>query len=60
MGLQGERWEVLVQVENFTDEEYYTDVQRFPNLHALDGGENINIGTMGQPRLVSATLSYRF
>ena len=60
VGLQGERWEVLVQVENFTDEEYYTDVQRFPNLHALDGGENINIGTMGQPRLVSATLNYRF
>ena len=60
VGLQGERWEVLLQVENFTDEEYYTDVQRFPNLHALDGGENINIGTMGQPRLVSATLNYRF
>ena len=33
LGLQGEQWEVLVQVENFTDEEYYTDVQRFPNLH---------------------------
>ena len=31
-----------------------------PNLHALDGGENINIGTMGQPRLVAASLSYRF
>lgn len=60
VGLQAERWEVLVQVENFTDEEYYTDVQRFPNLYALDGGENINIGTMGQPRLVSATLNYRF
>ncbi len=60
VGLQGERWEVIVQVENFTDEEYYTDVQRFPNLHALDGGENINIGTMGQPRLVSASLNYRF
>ena len=60
VGLQGERWEFLVQVENFTDEEYYTDVQRFPNLHALDGGENINIGTMGQPRLLSATLNYSF
>ena len=60
VGVQGDRWELLLQVENLTDEEYYTDVQRFPNLHALDGGENINIGTMGQPRLVAASLSYRF
>ena len=60
VGVQGERWELLLQVENLTDEEYYTDVNRFPNLHALDGGANINIGTMGQPRLVAASLSYRF
>ena len=60
VGVQGDRWEILLQVENLTDEEYYTDVQRFPNLHALDGGANINIGTMGQPRLVAASLSYRF
>ncbi len=61
LGLQGEQWEVLVQVENFTDEEYYTDVQRFPNLHdPVFGPPNINIGTMGQPRLVSASVNYRF
>ncbi len=60
VGLQGERWELLLQVENLADEEYYTDVQRFPNLHALDGGESINIGTMGQPRLVAATLNFMF
>ena len=60
IGVQGERWELLLQVENLTDEEYYTDVQRFPNLHLLDGGENINIGTMGQPRLVAASLSFMF
>ena len=60
VGVRGDRWELLLQVENLTDEEYYTDVQRFPNLHALDGGENINIGTMGQPRLVAASLSFNF
>ena len=60
VGVRGERWELLLQVENLTDEEYYTDVQRFPNLHALDGGDNINIGTMGQPRLVAASLSFNF
>lgn len=61
IGLQGERWELLLQVENLTDEEYYTDVQRFPNLHdPVFGVPNINIGTMGQPRLAAAVLSYRF
>ena len=60
VGLQGDQWELLLQIENFTDEKYYTDVNRFPNLHALDGGPNINIGTMGQPRLFAASLSYRF
>ncbi len=60
IGLQGDQWELLLQIENFTDEKYYTDVNRFPNLHALDGGPNINIGTMGQPRLFAASLSYRF
>jgi len=60
IGVQSESWEILLQVENLTDEEYYTDVQRFPNLHALDGGESINIGTMGQPRLFAASVSFMF
>ena len=61
IGVQGDRWELLLQVENLTDEEYYTDVNRFPNLHdPVFGPPNINIGTMGQPRLVAGSLSYRF
>lgn len=60
VGIQGEQWELVLQVENLTDKKYYTDVQRFPNLHLLDGGENINIGTMGQPRLIAASLSFNF
>ena len=61
IGVQGDRWELLLQVENLTDEEYYTDVNRFPNLHdPVFGPGNINIGTMGQPRLVAGSLSYRF
>lgn len=60
LGLQAERWEFLIQVENLADEEYFTDVNRLPNLHALDGGAEVNIGTLGQPRIVSATLNYMF
>ena len=59
-GLQAERWEFFIQVENLGDEEYFTDVNRLPNLHALDGGAEVNIGTLGQPRIVSATLNYMF
>ena len=60
LGLQGERWEALLQVENLTDKDYFTDVNRLPNLHALDGGAEVNIGTLGQPRIVSVTLNYMF
>jgi len=60
LGLRAERWEFLVQVENVTDEDYFTDVTRFPNLHAIDGGETINIGTLGQPRIITGSISYRF
>ena len=51
-------------MENLFDEEYYVDLQPFPNL-GLDGltGEgppNIIIGTWGQPRLVTGSVSYHF
>ena len=60
LGVAGKQWELVVGVENLFDEEYYHDVQRFPNFYMLDGGPNIIIGTLGQPRLLTATLSYRF
>ena len=58
----GETWELTLNVENLTDEDYYVDVQHFPNFFfgLGGGGDNIVIGTLGQPRLVSASLSYHF
>ena len=45
------------------DEDYYTDVQTFPDFFFLDGDadEIIVIGTLGQPPLmVTASFSYSF
>lgn len=60
LGVVWGQWELTLSGENLFDEEYYYDVQRFPNFFMLDGGENIVIGTLGQPRLIAATVSYRF
>ena len=60
IGFARESWELTLNLENLTDEAYYTDVQHFPNYYLLDGGDNIVIGTLGQPRLVTASLSYFF
>ncbi|MCY3621853.1 MAG: TonB-dependent receptor [Gammaproteobacteria bacterium] len=60
VGLARENWELMLNVENVADEVYYTDVQHFPNFYLLDGGDNVVIGTLGQPRLITASLSYFF
>ena len=60
VGLARENWELMLNVENVADEVYYTDVQHFPNFYLLDGGDNVVIGTLGQPRLITASLSYSF
>lgn len=63
-GFSNERWELMLQVENLFDEEYYVDLQPFPNLGfgGLTGTEpeNIVIGTWGQPQLITASVSYFF
>ncbi|MCS5543877.1 MAG: TonB-dependent receptor [SAR86 cluster bacterium] len=62
IGLEKDNWELRLNVENITDEDYYVDVQYLSNLHAIDdnGSGNIIIGTLGQPQLVSASISYYF
>ena len=60
VGFAKEGWELMLNVENLTDEAYYTDVQHFPNYYLLDGGDNIVIGTLGQPQLLTASFSYFF
>ena len=62
VGVASENWELMLNVENLTDEDYYTDVQTFPDFFLLDGDADgiIVIGTLGQPRLVTASFSYSF
>ena len=60
LGFARENWELTLNIENLTDEAYYTDVQHFPNYYLLDGGDNVVIGTLGQPRLFTASLGYFF
>lgn len=64
LGFLWENMELVLHVENLTDEGYYNDVQHFFNGHDLIGllGEpgNIVIGTLGQPRLTTVSLSYHF
>ena len=61
IGMATERWELMFNAENLFDEEYYTDVQHFPNFYVLDAPPDpIVIGTLGQPRLFTASLSVFF
>ena len=60
VGVLTDRWEATLAVKNLFDDDHYVDLQRFPNLYTLDGGENILIGTRGQPRLVTASITFNF
>ena len=61
-GWSKDNWELMFNIENITDEAYYVDVQYLSNLYTLDdnGSGNVIIGTLGQPRLYSASLTYYF
>ena len=64
IGMTSANWEFMVNVDNITDEEYYTDLQPFPNLGfdglTGEGPDGIIIGTHGHPRLVTASVTYSF
>jgi iron complex outermembrane receptor protein len=62
VGIAGDNWELALNVENLLDEDYYTDVQTFPDFFFLEGDadEIIVIGTLGQPQLITASFSYSF
>ena len=64
LGFLWEKMELMLHVENLLDEKYYNDVQHFFNGRDLFGtyGEpgSIVIGTLGQPRLATVSLSYYF
>jgi outer membrane receptor protein involved in Fe transport len=56
-------WQFGVHVENVFDEEYYIDVQEFPNFAGtaqVGAPGAIIIGTLEQPRRIVATAQFRF
>ena len=62
-GVEWNNWEFGIHVENLFDEDYYIDVQEFPNFagSALPTGQGaIIIGTLEQPRRVVGSVQYHF
>ena len=62
-GVEWNNWKFGIHVENLFDEDYYIDVQEFPNYAgtALPGAPtNIIIGTLEQPRRVVGSVQYNF
>ena len=51
-----------MSVKRDINEEYYTDLENFPNFvqGIVDDAPGIIIGTHGHPRIFSASLSYNF
>ena len=63
VGVDWQNWEFGIHVENLFDEDYYIDVQEFPNFagSALAGSPGaIIIGTLEQPRRIVGSVQYRF
>tara|TARA_B100001173_G_scaffold153122_1_gene132783 strand:+ start:225 stop:2396 length:2172 start_codon:yes stop_codon:yes gene_type:complete len=65
-GISNGPWDFVISVDNLLDEDYYTDLENFPNF-GLDspdfggtGPATIVIGTFGQPKIASASLTYNF
>ncbi len=62
-GVEWNNWEFGVHIENLFDEDYYIDVQEFPNFAGskLPGAPGyIIIGTLEQPRRVVGSVQYHF
>ncbi len=62
-GVEWNNWEFGIHVENLFDEDYYIDVQEFPNFAGskLAGAPGyIIIGTLEQPRRVVGSVQYHF
>ena len=62
-GVEWNNWEFGIHIENLFDEDYYIDVQEFPNFSgsALPSAPgSIIIGTLEQPRRIVGSVSYHF
>ena len=62
-GVEWNNWEFGIHVENVFDEDYYIDVQEFPNFAGAalpTAPDLIIIGTLEQPRRVVGSVQYHF
>ena len=62
-GVEWNNWEIGIHIENLFDEDYYIDVQEFPNFAGskLPGAPGyIIIGTLEQPRRLVGSVQYHF
>ena len=55
-------WDLLITLDNVFGEDYYTDMEVFPNLSNDQAtiGDTFIIGTYGVQKLFQASLSYNF
>jgi len=60
LGVKRRNVEVALNVENLFNTAYYTDATLFPSFDPLLAQPSIIIGTLGQPRLVTGSISVRF
>lgn len=59
LGIARSNWELALNIENIFDERYYTDTTLWPNFNPLLAPPVI-IGTLGQPRLMTAQIRVNF
>ncbi len=59
-GVAFNNWELALNVENLFNKNYYSDTTLFPNFNPFIGQPSIIIGTLGQPRLITGSLSVKF
>jgi outer membrane receptor protein involved in Fe transport len=60
VGVAADNWQFAMNVENVLDEKHYTDTTFFPNFNPLVPQPSLVIGTHGQVRLITASLSVSF
>tara|TARA_Y100001970_G_scaffold6943_2_gene7970 strand:+ start:25784 stop:27952 length:2169 start_codon:yes stop_codon:yes gene_type:complete len=62
MGVSTGAWDFLLTMDNVMNEDYYTDMEVFPNLSNDQAtiGDTFIIGTYGPPKLYQASLTYNF
>lgn len=60
LGVARNNLEIALNVENLFNKNHYTDATLFPNFNPLIAQPGIVIGTLGQPRVITGSMSLKF